>query len=60
MRPAAASSHPALEVIDLHKNFGMLEVLKRISMTAHVGDVVSILCSSGSGKSTFFALHQPS
>ena len=42
----------ALVVEDLHKSFGLLEVLKGISMTAHEHDVVSILGSSGSGKST--------
>ena len=43
----------ALVVEDLHKSFGGLEVLKGISMTAHEHDVVSILGSSSSGKSTF-------
>lgn len=43
----------ALEVKDLHKSFGQNEVLKGISLTAHRGDVISIIGSSGSGKSTF-------
>jgi ABC-type histidine transport system ATPase subunit len=43
----------ALIADDIHKSFGDLEVLKGISMTAHEGDVISILGSSGSGKSTF-------
>ena len=43
----------ALEVKDLHKSFGQNEVLKGVSLTAHRGDVVSIIGSSGSGKSTF-------
>lgn len=43
----------ALEINDLHKSYGSLEVLKGISLTANVGDVISILGSSGSGKSTF-------
>lgn len=47
------TSLPAIEAIDIHKSFGNVEVLKGISMTAHRGDVVSILGSSGSGKSTF-------
>ncbi|WP_066801096.1 ABC transporter ATP-binding protein [Moraxella oblonga] len=42
-----------LDLQDIHKNFGSLEVLKGISLTAHDGDVISILGSSGSGKSTF-------
>jgi ABC-type histidine transport system ATPase subunit len=44
---------PALVAEDIHKRFGDLEVLKGISLTAHDGDVVSIIGSSGSGKSTF-------
>jgi ABC-type histidine transport system ATPase subunit len=43
----------ALVVEDLHKRFGNVEVLKGISLTANEHDVVSILGSSGSGKSTF-------
>ena len=44
---------PALDIKDLHKTFGQNEVLKGISLSAHKGDVVSIIGSSGSGKSTF-------
>ncbi len=43
----------ALNVINLHKDFGELKVLKGISMTAREGDVISLIGSSGSGKSTF-------
>jgi ABC-type histidine transport system ATPase subunit len=43
----------ALVVNDLHKSFGALEVLKGVSMTAHEGDVIAMIGSSGSGKSTF-------
>lgn len=43
----------ALQVKDLHKTFGQHEVLKGISLDAHRGDVISIIGSSGSGKSTF-------
>ncbi len=42
----------ALEIRDLHKQFGDLKVLKGISLEARQHDVVSILGSSGSGKST--------
>ncbi len=45
-------TEPALEVIDLHKSFGDLEVLKGVSLRAYEGDVVSLIGSSGSGKST--------
>ncbi len=43
----------ALEVRDICKRFGDFEVLKGISLTAREHDVVAILGSSGSGKSTF-------
>jgi ABC-type histidine transport system ATPase subunit len=42
----------ALEVKDLCKSFGPLEVLRGVSLVAHEGDVISIIGSSGSGKST--------
>ena len=48
-----AEAIPALEIRNLHKRYGDLEVLKGISLTASDGDVISILGSSGSGKSTF-------
>ena len=48
-----ADAAAALEIRNLHKRYGDLEVLKGISLTAHDGDVISILGSSGSGKSTF-------
>jgi arginine/ornithine transport system ATP-binding protein len=43
----------ALDIKNLHKTFGQNEVLKGISLEAHKGDVISIIGSSGSGKSTF-------
>jgi ABC-type histidine transport system ATPase subunit len=43
----------ALVVEDLHKSFGHLEVLKGVSLNAKEGDVISMIGSSGSGKSTF-------
>ncbi|PVZ16253.1 MULTISPECIES: ABC transporter ATP-binding protein [unclassified Pseudomonas] len=42
-----------LQVRDLHKRFGDNEVLKGVSLAAGAGDVISIIGSSGSGKSTF-------
>ncbi|WP_058912749.1 histidine ABC transporter ATP-binding protein HisP [Entomohabitans teleogrylli] len=42
-----------LSVTDLHKRYGELEVLKGVSLKARAGDVISIIGSSGSGKSTF-------
>nr|CBA29717.1 Arginine/ornithine transport ATP-binding protein aotP [Curvibacter putative symbiont of Hydra magnipapillata] len=42
-----------LQVENIHKRFGSNEVLKGVSLSAHAGDVISIIGSSGSGKSTF-------
>ncbi|PVA07533.1 ABC transporter ATP-binding protein [Thalassorhabdomicrobium marinisediminis] len=47
-----APGEVAIEVEDLHKSFGPLEVLKGVSLTARKGDVVAIIGGSGSGKST--------
>ena len=56
VRPAkvevAPKGTPAVEVVDLHKSFGALEVLKGVNLTAYPGQVVSMIGSSGSGKST--------
>lgn len=46
------SDAPVIEIRDLHKAYGALEVLKGVSVTARRGDVVSLIGSSGSGKST--------
>ncbi len=51
--PASNGAQPALVAEDIHKSFGDLEVLKGVSITAHEGDVIAVLGSSGSGKSTF-------
>ncbi|WP_025112581.1 ABC transporter ATP-binding protein [Pseudomonas sp. H1h] len=42
-----------LEIQDLHKSYGAHQVLKGVSLQARAGDVISIIGSSGSGKSTF-------
>lgn len=53
-----------LDIKNLHKSFGSLEVLKGINETIHQGEVISIIGPSGSGKSTFLRclnlLEQPS
>ncbi|WP_455372877.1 amino acid ABC transporter ATP-binding protein [Limibacillus halophilus] len=41
-----------IEIIDLHKSFGDLEVLKGINLTVSKGEVLSVIGASGSGKST--------
>lgn len=48
-----------LEIQDLHKRYGSNEVLKGVSLAAKAGDVISIIGSSGSGKSTFLRIWTP-
>jgi polar amino acid transport system ATP-binding protein len=43
---------PAIEVKELRKSFGDLEVLKGINLAVHAGQVVCVIGPSGSGKST--------
>lgn len=47
------STEHRLSVKNIRKSFGTHEVLKGISLDAKDGDVISLLGSSGSGKSTF-------
>lgn len=46
-------SQAILEIKHLKKSFGQNEVLKDISLSVNKGEVISIIGSSGSGKSTF-------
>ncbi|AOE60451.1 amino acid ABC transporter ATP-binding protein [Pseudomonas corrugata] len=41
-----------IEIENVHKSFGDLEVVKGVSLTVDKGEVVSIIGGSGSGKST--------
>ena len=42
-----------IKVVDLHKSFGKLDVLKGVNTEIHKGEVVSLMGPSGGGKSTF-------
>jgi polar amino acid transport system ATP-binding protein len=43
---------PPIRVVELHKSFGTLEVLKGINLTVERREVVCVIGPSGSGKST--------
>ena len=43
---------PLLRIVDLHKSFGALEVLKGVSIEVARGEKLSIIGPSGSGKTT--------
>ena len=45
-------SEPVIEIRNLHKSYGDLDVLKGVDITAPAGHVISLIGSSGSGKST--------
>lgn len=54
MHDTIASNKPvSLAVEDIYKSFGALDVLKGVSLETREHDVIAILGSSGSGKSTF-------
>ena len=47
-----AGAQPAVRIIDVHKSFGAVEVLKGVSFDVAPGEAVCIIGPSGSGKST--------
>ncbi|MCT4576040.1 ABC transporter ATP-binding protein [Donghicola sp.] len=46
------NNQPVIEIRNLHKRYGELEVLRGVDITAPRGHVISLIGSSGSGKST--------
>jgi polar amino acid transport system ATP-binding protein len=49
---SAPSNTPVIELRNIHKSYGDLDVIKGVDLTAHKGDVIALIGSSGSGKST--------
>lgn len=52
----AAYDGPAIQMIEVHKAFGSLHVLRGVNLTVKQGTVTVILGPSGSGKSTLLRL----
>lgn len=50
--PDSLSPAPVIELRDIHKSYGSLDVIKGVDLTAREGDVIGLIGSSGSGKST--------
>ncbi len=48
----AISNEKVIELVHLEKSFGEHHVLRDINLTVHRGEVISVIGSSGSGKST--------
>ena len=48
----ASNTEYVIELQNIHKSYGYIEVLKGISLSAKRGDVTALIGSSGSGKST--------
>ena len=47
-----STSEPVIALRGIHKSYDDLEVLRGVDISAHEGDVISLIGSSGSGKST--------
>jgi polar amino acid transport system ATP-binding protein len=52
IRVLVVNNQPVIEIRNLHKRYGELEVLRGVDITAPRGHVISLIGSSGSGKST--------
>ena len=56
MNATATADQPLVRAINVSKSFGRHEVLKGVDLTVDYGEVVCLLGSSGSGKTTFLRL----
>ena len=50
--PVADESEPLVKIVNLHKRFALLRVLKGVDLEVREGEVLCVLGPSGSGKST--------
>ncbi|MEH0020763.1 MAG: ATP-binding cassette domain-containing protein [Desulfobacter sp.] len=50
--PGRKNPPKAIEITNLHKSFGTVDVLRGISLSAQQGEVIAVIGGSGSGKST--------
>jgi D-xylose transport system ATP-binding protein len=46
------TTHPTLELRDIDKSFGPVNVLKSVNLTANAGEVTALVGDNGAGKST--------
>ena len=51
-----APKPPALDISDVHKTFGGIEVLKGITLAVETGEIVCLLGQSGCGKTTLLRI----
>ncbi|MFZ9544649.1 MAG: ATP-binding cassette domain-containing protein, partial [Hylemonella sp.] len=46
----------ALELKNVHKNFGRTEIIRGVNLSVHPGERVALIGPNGAGKSTLFNL----
>ncbi len=50
------ATSPRLEMLDIHKSFGPVQVLNGVSMSVSKGEIIALLGSNGAGKSTLMKI----